>query len=119
MNNYNNQRVNLIDSSISMTEEKGENINQNGNIQNSYSNTNCIPNGKNKISKKRVKLIDKVVVIEVESWKAYNLEQTADENLDNFIKDKEKNNEKKNNNTSNNQKHQSKKENVTCTCNII
>ena len=77
-----------------------------------------LSNTKNKKTKKKVNFIDKAIIIEVECWKAYNLEQTSDDNIENYIKELEKDKEK-NNDTSNNRKNQSKKEEVTCTCNII
>jgi ankyrin repeat protein len=38
------------------------------------------------INSKKVKINDKVDIIDVESWKKYNLEQTADENFEEFLK---------------------------------
>ena len=69
---------------------------------------------------KKVKFSDKVDEILVESWKRYNLDQTADENFDAFFmnnQDEEK--ENKNNNKSNNKKSNGKRDNISCTCNII
>ena len=66
-----------------------------------------------------------IIIIDIECWKEYNLEQTADENIEDFnvesnsneetnIKKKEKKNKnkvKKNNNN--------KENNISCTCLII
>ena len=46
------------------------------------------------INSKKVKINDKVDIIDVESWKKYNLEQTADENFEELLK-MEYENEKK------------------------
>ena len=71
---------------------------------------------------KKVKFNNKVEVIDVECWKIYNAEQTADENFEAFFNDFEKEDnkekiikeEKKNNN-----KRNPKKNTITCTCEII
>ena len=56
--------------------------------------------------------------------KAYNYEQTADENFDAFFmdfdkEDKDNSNNGNKNNTNGNKKLKDKKDNVSCTCNII
>ena len=72
---------------------------------------------------KKVKFNSKVEVIDVECWKIYNAEQTADENFDAFFTDLEKedkekiNKEEKKNN--NNNKRNTKKDTISCTCAII
>ena len=78
---------------------------------------------------KKVKINDKVDIIDVESWKKYNLEQTADENFEEFLKveyeneNKEENGNKNDKNSTNNKKNskriRSKNGNVSCTCIII
>ena len=76
---------------------------------------------------KKVKINDKVDIIDVESWKKYNLEQTADENFEEFLKmeyeneTKEKNGNKNDKNNSNNKikRVRGKDGNVSCTCIII
>ena len=75
----------------------------------------------NDIKKKRVKFIDKITVIDVECWKKYNMEQTADENFYDNNEDEEEDVEVKNetNDKTNNKKKKNKKDNVVCTCNII
>ena len=69
--------------------------------------------------KKRVKFTEQIIFIDVECWKKYNAEQTADENFDG-INEEEENNEienKKDDNNNNNKRN--KKDNVFCTCNIV
>ena len=75
----------------------------------------------NDIKKKRVKFIDKITIIDVECWKKYNMEQTADENFYDNNEDEEEDVEVKNetNDKTNNKKKKNKKDNVVCTCNII
>ena len=78
---------------------------------------------------KKVKISDKVDIIDVESWKKYNLEQTADENFEEFLKmeyeneSKEENGNKTDKNNENNKKNgkrvRGKNGNVSCTCILI
>ena len=78
---------------------------------------------------KHVKFLDKVDIVKIESWKKYNLEQTADENLDELFEDnspKQKNSSQvktndKNNNNNNNamKKKKMKNPNASCACMII
>ena len=75
---------------------------------------------------KKVKINDKVDIIDVECWKKYNLEQTADENFEEFLKmeyeneNKEENGNKNDkNNKKNNKRVRSKNGNVSCTCIIL
>ena len=77
-----------------------------------------IPNSN---KKKRVKFNDDVIIIDIECWKEYNLEQTADENSDDFTEDitnveevKEVKKKKKDKNKRNNNKND-----ISCTCLII
>ena len=85
-------------------------------------NSSCdaISNGK------KVKINKKIEIIDVESWKKYNLEQTADENFEEFLKmeyenEKGKENENKNNTNINNKVKRLKGRdgNVSCTCILI
>ena len=86
-------------------------------------NSSCdaITNGK------KVKISSKIEIIDVESWKKYNLEQTADENFEEFLKmeyeNENKGNEKENKNNGNNnnkvKRLRGKNGNVSCTCIII
>ena len=73
------------------------------------------------IKKKRFRFIDKITFIDVECWKKYNMEQTADENFYDNNEDEEEDVEVKNetNDKTNNKKKKNKKDNVVCTCNII
>ena len=77
------------------------------------------------IPKKKVKINDDITIIDIECWKEYNLEQTADENIEDFnvesnsneetnIKKKEKKNKNKGKKNNNN-----KENNISCTCLII
>ena len=74
--------------------------------------------------KKKVKINDDITIIDIECWKEYNLEQTADENNEEFnvetnnnedtnIKKKEKKNKSKG------KKNNNKENNISCTCLII
>ena len=77
-------------------------------------NKKNIKEEKNKINNiKKVKFNSSVDVIKVECWKKYNLEQTADENLESIFLDYE---EKDKDNTINNKKG---KDSISCTCYII
>lgn len=74
------------------------------------------------IKKKRVKFIDKITFIDVECWKKYNVEQTADENYYDGNDDEEDESEAKNetnDKNNNNKKRKNKKDNVVCTCIVI
>ena len=74
------------------------------------------------IKKKKVKFIDKITFIDVECWKKYNMEQTADENYYDGNDDEEDESEvknKTNDKNNNNKKGKNKKDNVVCTCNVI
>ena len=75
---------------------------------------------------KKVKINKKIEIIDVECWKQYNLEHTADENLEEFLIMEYKNNKKKedeynkNNKNENNIKRlKSKEGTISCTCIII
>ena len=63
---------------------------------------------------RKVKFNDDVHVINVECWKKYNLEQTADENFEALF-----NEEKDDKDTNNKNKKNKDKQNISCTCNII
>ena len=63
--------------------------------------------------KKRVKFTEQIIFIDVECWKKYNAEQTADENFEGF------NEEEENKKNDNNNNKRNKKDNVFCTCNIV
>ena len=114
----------LIDSSISITDDKIKkslNGNENENLQKNINdtNSNSTPNNPKNKKTKRVKFVDKAIIIDVDCWKEYNYEQTAGENFEEYMEELQKNENKNDKNTPNNQRNQSKKENVTCTCNII
>ena len=61
--------------------------------------------------RKRVKFASKVTTIKVECWKKYNLEQTADENINELLKIS--------NSDSKNKGKRSGRDNITCTCIIF
>ena len=82
------------------------------------------------INSKKVKINSNVEIIDVESWKQYNLEQTADENFEELLKieyeneKEEKENGNKNNTNNKNNKNnvrrvKGRQGNVSCTCIII
>ena len=75
-------------------------------------------NNVREVKKKRVKFTDKIIFIDVECWKKYNAEQTADENFEGF-NEEEENKEKENKKNDNNNNKRNKKDNVFCTCNIV
>ena len=122
----------LIDDSIDMKEqEKNWKNNINENLQKNYNDSNTKLKSKNsktlmstynskKISKK-VKIIDNVEIIDVECWKKYNLEQTVDDNIEDYLEEIERNEELNNKKpkNNNNKRTKSKTENVTCTCILI
>ena len=81
---------------------------------NSKSLKDSIKNSDETNSKRKVKFGHKVEIIDVECWKAYNLEQTAEENIEAFFYDD--NDIKANIKTD---KRKDRKGNVSCTCNII
>ena len=75
-------------------------------------------NNNKDIKKKTVKFSGEVVFIDVECWKKYNAEQTAEENFDEIDEDEKK--EQENKPSDNNDRRRNKaKENVFCTCNVI
>ena len=133
MSSQKNKNI-LIDSSLSLNNENINNShsiigNENKNFynDNAYNGYNNIYSNKNKSSKifKKVKFIEKPKIIDVECWKKYNLEQTADENFEDYLEEMQNNQENINNDDlnkkdkKNNQKNKSKTDNITCTCNII
>ena len=77
-------------------------------------------NNLNSKKTKKVKFSDKVEYIDVECWKKYNIELTADENFDDINGDEmlKDNNEKKANNNNDKEKNK-KKDNIACTCILI
>ena len=73
-------------------------------------------------NKRKVKFNNDIQIIDVESWKKYNLEQTADENFSAFLYEEECDDDKnktKKDKKSNIQKIKEREGNVSCTCNII
>ena len=73
-----------------------------------------------KKNSKKVKIIDNIEIIDVECWKKYNLEQTSDENIEDYLEEIERNEElNKKTKNNNNRRTKSKTENVTCTCILI
>ena len=81
------------------------------------SNRNNINDNNKENKKKKVKFTEKIIFIDVECWKKYNAEQTADENYDEI--NEEEINELKNKNNDNNNNKRNKKDNVFCTCNVV
>ena len=117
----------LIDDTFSLKEE---NNNYNENLQNKNNNmkfknenyrasiNSYINSNKNS---KKVRISDKVEIIDVECWKKYNLEQTADENIENYLEELERKDEQetKKSKNSKNKRTKSKTDNVFCTCILI
>ena len=82
------------------------------------------------INSKKVKINSNIEIIDVESWKKYNLEQTADENFEELLKieyeneqegkdNGNKNNTNDKNNKNNIKRVKGRQGNVSCTCIII
>ena len=67
---------------------------------------------------KKVKFNNNIDVIDVECWKAYNFEQTADENFDAFFFEDNDDKNKKDNNNQDDKKKKNREE-ISCTCKII
>ena len=94
--------------------------------ENAGNNNNLIIKlGKNKKQVKNVIISDNVDIIQVESWKKYNFEQSVEPNIALFMGsknedvNKEENNSKANSNNINNDDKKYNKEDVKCTCLII
>ena len=110
------------DSSLSLNNPK---INSNEYENNNNNERNIYDSNIEKSSKsiKKVKILEQAFIIEVESWKKYNLDQAFDENYDDYLEEIEKNENKKeennNNNNKNNKSRNKSKDSITCTCNII
>ena len=81
------------------------------------SDRNNINDNNKENKKKKVKFTEKIIFIDVECWKKYNAEQTADENYDEI--NEEEINELKNKNNDKNNNKRNKKDNVFCTCNVV
>jgi len=112
----------LIDDSFSVKEENNNSKKNNDMIyknENYGASINGYLNTKNK--SKKVKITDKVEIIDVECWKKYNLEQTADENIENYLEELERNDEQETKKSKNNKnkRNKSKTDNVFCTCILI
>ena len=93
----------LIDSSISITDDKIKkslNGNENENLQKNINdtNSNSTPNNPKNKKTKRVKFVDKAIIIDVDCWKEYNYEQTTGENFEEYMEELQKN---ENNNNKN------------------
>ena len=98
-NNFKIKKSKTLRNSVKSKAKKGKKINSKDD-----NNTNS----------KKVKFNSNIEFINVESWKSYNLEQTADENLEALFidyDDKENKEDKKINKKGRN--------NISCTCNII
>ena len=117
MNNNGLGSANLIDDMQEMTKE---------NTYDSCLVSSDRTNNNNKeIKKKKVKFSDEVVFIDVECWKQYNVEQTANEPGDihwvdpEEIKEEEKNIKSDKNNTNNNGSKPREKEKIFCSCGVV
>ena len=121
----------LIEDSINKKElNKNWKNNNNKNLQKNFNDNNSMLKNKNvktlmktynsKKNSKKVKIIDNIEIIDVECWKKYNLEQTSDENIEDYLEEIERNEElNKKTKNNNNRRTKSKTENVTCTCILI
>ena len=72
-----------------------------------------------KTKTKNVKFNKEIIIIDVECWKKYNLEQTADEPEDIDVNFDEDNIEKKEEKKNKNKRKNDKDNNIACTCLII
>ena len=117
------KETNIIDSTLSMKGSKILNSNVHFSKNFNYENdkisllSKCSKIKKIKSSKngKHVTFAREIDVINVECWKKYNYEQTADEDYEGYIEELEKN--KKTN--SKGGRFRNKTEKATCTCAII
>ena len=114
--------------SKNLIDEVQDNTNDFSYLISSERNNNDNNNNNEKINKtqnkKKVKFTSEVIIINVECWKEYNMEQCADENFDNINEEENniENNEENNNNSNNNnnvRKKRTKSNNVVCSCNLI
>ena len=89
---------------------------------NYYENNECETKNK-KAKSKKVIIIDKPTIIEVECWKKYNSEQTSEDNIEDYIEgflnNKDDDQTKNNNNKEDNKRKKNKSDTITCTCIII
>ena len=122
----------LIDDSIDIKQQnKNRKNNKNENLQKNYNDNKFKLKNKNtktlmsafnsKKNSKKVKIIDNIEIINVECWKKYNMEQTVDDNIEDYLEEIERNEELNNKKPKNinNKRSKSKTENVTCTCVLI
>ena len=122
----------LIDDSIDIKQQnKNRKNNKNENLQKNYNDNKFKLKNKNtktlmsdfnsKKNSKKVKIIDNIEIIIVECWKKYNMEQTVDDNIEDYLEEIERNEELNNKKPKNinNKRSKSKTENVTCTCVLI
>ena len=116
------KETNIIDSTLSMKGSKILNSNlqfsKNLNFDNDkislFSKGSKIKNIKPSKNGKRVTFAREIDVVNVECWKKYNYEQTADEDYEGYIEELAKN-QKKNSKG----RFRNKTEKATCTCAII
>ena len=74
--------------------------------------------------KKKVKFNDDIIIVDIECWKGYNLEQTVEEKPEDYTKDINNNEDIKEKNSEIKKKKRDKKNinkdnNISCTCMII
>lgn len=84
-------------------------------IKNTKTSINEITNN----NSRKVKFNNNIEFIEVECWKSYNLEQTADENFDALFMDCDKEDKDKLNKDDKNKKRPKDKGDVSCVCIIL
>jgi hypothetical protein len=125
-NTHIKKETNIVDSTLSIKGTKIlTNINYSKNINYEKdkislfsSNDSKIKNNKSSKKGKHVTFTSEVEVINVENWKKYNYEQTAEEDYQGYIEEIEKN--KKYNNSDNSKgRFRDKAESTNCTCFII
>ena len=117
----NNEKENNIDSfnsskftkSESKKEINQKNLDINNTEEKDYKINKEFKIGRNKKTIKNVNISDNVHVIQVESWKKYNLEQSAEPNINFFNFNNGDNNDYKNNIKKNS------KVDIKCTCLLI
>ena len=127
-------KAQLDNISDNFEEDKKENKNDIDNFGDiKKSKTHKSPNKLRKIenkeqitNSKKVKINKKIEIIDVECWKQYNLEHTANENLEEFLimeyennKKKEEEKNKNNKNVNNIKRVRGKDGTISCTCIII
>ena len=118
----NSNLKNFTPTSSNLIDTTRDNINSNTFeclVSSERKNINNNKNNSNSKKSKKVQISDKVEYIEVECWKKYNYEMTAEENFDDFNDDEINKDDNEKNNNNNDKGKNKKKDNIVCTCILI